>query len=64
MTSSTSVRCPHLDTGHKEHSIQFGLGFGRARKRVVRRLDGTESAGYLWVMVKTPSHPLGGSSKR
>jgi len=61
--ASIPIRCGYSDTWHIEGSIQIGrrsLTMGEAGMRESAR----RGRRYLWVMVKTPSQPEGGSSKR
>src|SRR6266851_2461068 len=60
---STPIRCGHSDTGHTDDSIQIGRRrLTKGKPRVGKCARGGRR--YLWVMVKTPSQPEGGSSKR
>jgi|ERR1700674_5324477 len=60
---STPIRCRHSDTRHIDGSIQIGRRSAMMGRAGVIKSARCEKR-YLWVMVKTPSQPEGGSSKR
>src|ERR1700737_5500963 len=61
--ASTPIGCRHSDTRYREDPIQIGRRSATGGEAGLKKSARRERR-YLWVMVKTPSQPEGGSSKR